>query len=237
MNEAGFQAVHSSLVAASEDHKTTHAMLSQCQGQLQQVLRNNVTFGTTENSVHLSAPSARGSSKITETSVFWKYSSYGMPIGLLKIRLEKSRQSKASARSTPQVCTESDIAIEFVPPRWLSGIVINYSMKLNHDLVSNHWRWGATLNPLTVNYNPFFINAVERLDVEGVRRSFAEGLARPTDYLLNSWNMLEPWYEVCFQSISTNDTLNLSCSHWAGNHGQNLKYLISLNTVRYYLIW
>ena len=216
MNEAGFQAVHSSLVAASssssEDHKTTHAILNQCQGQLQQVLRNYVSFGTNGNSVHLPTPRTRGSNTITETFIFWKYSSYRMPIGRLEIRLKESRQKKTSGRSTTQVCTESAIAIEFVPPQWLSRVAINYSMMLSCDLISDQWRWGATLNPLTVNYNPFFINAVESVDVEGVRRSFAEGLARPTDFLLKWGVYPEPWYEVRLQPLFESNILNLSCS-------------------------
>ena len=188
LSEAGFQAVHSSLVAASssssEDHKATHAMLNEFQGQLQKVLRNHVTFGPVGNTVRLSTLRARALNTITEATVFWKYSSYRMPIGLLKISLSENRQSRSSGRSTLQVCTESVIAIQFVPPRWLSVVALNYSLKLSYDLIGDQWRWGATLNPLTVNYNPFFIDAVNNLDVEGVRRSFAEGLARPTDYLL-----------------------------------------------------
>ena len=196
LNEAGFQAVHHSLVAASasssEEHKTTHTMLNQVQGQLRQVLRNHVTFGPVGNTVRLSTPRARALNTITEATVFWRYSSYRMPIGLLEISLSENRQSKSSGRSTLQVCTESDIAITFVPPRWLSGVAIDYSMRLSCD----HWRWGATLNPLTVNYNAFFIDAVKSLDVEGVRRSFAEGLARPTDYMLDWKSRPQPWYTV-----------------------------------------
>ena len=190
-------------------------MLNQCQGQLQQVLRNHITFEKVGNSVCLSGPRARESNTITGTTVFWKYSSYRMPIGSLQIRLDESQQSKSSGRSTPQVCTESDIAIQFMPPRWLSRVAINYSMKLSYDLISDQWRWGVILNPLTVNYNSFFINAVENLDVEGVRRSFAEGLARPTDYVLRRWYGPRPWYEVRLQSISNSDMLNWSCSVWA----------------------
>ena len=214
MNEAGFQAVHSSLFAASssssEDHKATHAMLNQCQGQLQQVLRNHGSFRTSENSVRLSTPRARGSDTITKITVFWKNSSYRMPIGLLRIILNVSRQSKRSARLTPQVFTESDIAITFVPPRWLSRVAINYSMKLGFDSIS------ATLNPLTVNYNPVFMDAVRDVDVEGVRRSFAEGLARPTDCILMWRCDVEPWYRVRLQSISNSDMLNWSGRLWIG---------------------
>ena len=236
MIEAGFQTVQSSLVAASssgsENHKITHAMLSQCQGQLQQVLQNHVAFGTTGHSVHLSTPHGRGSNKITKTTVFWNYSCYRMPIGSLAISLRECRKGKDSVRSTTQVCTDSGIAIEFVPPRWLSRVAINYSMKLSYDLNSDHWRWGwdATLNPLTVNYNPFFMNAVKSLDVEGVRRSFAEGLARPTDCLLKWIDIPRPWYEVCLQSISNSNMLNWSC-------GFSVHPTPSPKSVRCSIIW
>lgn len=212
MNEAGLRAVHSSMITASssssEDHKATHAMLIHCQGQLQQVLRSNVTFGTVGNGKLWSTPRARASNLISESTVFWKYYHYRMPIGTLKIDLRKSRHSQTSSRSTRQIGTESDIAFDFVPPRWLSRVVIAYSMKLKYDLISNQWHWGATLKPLTVNCNPFFLNAVRSLDVEGVRRSFAEGLAQPTDYVLVGYDRPIPWYMVSLESIAICDVLN-----------------------------
>lgn len=211
MSEAGFQAVHSSLVAASssskEDHKKTHALLSQFQGQLQQMVRKHVAFGTIGDGVRLSKPPVRSSNPMTETTVFWKHSFYWMPIGILKITRKTCQRGRNSSRSASHVSTESDIAVEFVPPRWLSSVLINYSMKRNYDLISDQWRWGGTLRPLTVNYNPFFIKAVESFDLEGVRRSFAEGLARPTDFLLGFGAPL-PWYEVGLQSAFEGEVLN-----------------------------
>ena len=203
-NESGFQDVHTGQMTASssnlECHNTTHALLGQCGGWLQQIIRNHVMFGSPEDSVPTSVPRAKASSKaIVETAVFWKYSVYRMPIGVLKIHLRKTWQSRKPSRSTSQVCTGSDIALEFVPPWWLSRMAIRYSMKLSSDLLSNQLRLGATLDTLTVNYNPLFVKALKSGDVNGVRRSFEEGLARPTDYLLNeSFGILEPWYMVCF---------------------------------------
>lgn len=212
MNEAGLKAVHSSMISASssssEDHKATHAMLIHCQGQLQQVLRSNVTFGTVGNGKFWSTPRARASDTNTGITVYWKYYSYRMPIGILRIRLSKSQQSQTSSRSAQQIGTESEIAFGFVPPRWLSRVVIAYSMKLKYDLISNQWPWGATLKPLTVNCNPFFLYAVRSFDVEGVRRSFAEGLAQPTDYVLVDYHGPIPWYEVSLESIAICDVLN-----------------------------
>ena len=208
MNEAGFQAVHSGLMAASssnlECHDTTHALLGQFGGWLQHIIRNRVTFGSPGDSVPTSVPRAKASSKaIVETAVFWKYSVYCMPIGMLTIRLLKTWQSRDPSCSTSQVCTGSDIALEFVPPWWLSRMAIRYSMKLSSDLLSKQLRLGATLETETVNYNPFFVKAVQSCDVNGVRRSFEEGLARPTDYILVRAHLLVPWYSVCFfQSCS-----------------------------------
>ena len=71
-----------------------------------------------------------------------------------------------------------------VPLRWLSSVVIKYSMNLRHDLISSQWRWGATLAPLAINDNPFFINAIDSLDVRNVRTWFLKGLAKRTDHVL-----------------------------------------------------
>lgn len=202
--EQGFQAVQSSLItsssSASEEHKMTHAMLSQCQSHMQQLLRKHLTFGVAEHSVHL--PSTRPKAlnpNTTETVVFWKYRSLCLPVGTLRIHLNQTRKIINSRRSAPQVYHKSKISVEFVPPPWLSSFVINYSMELSRNLINSHWRWGATLKPLTVNDNPFFINAVRSLDVEGVRTSFATGLASPTDYLANDDayenGLIKPWYE------------------------------------------
>ena len=213
VNEAGFQAVHSGLISAAssnlEEHKTTHAMLSQCQGQIQQMLRNHLTFGTVGNGVRWSNPRAGASNPITETTVFWGRYTYRMPIGMLNMRLNQTRQIRNSRCSAPQSCTESGVVVEFVPPPWLSRVVINYSMKLSCESIKHHLRWGATLECPTVNYNSFFVNAVMSFDVEGIRRSFSEGLAKPTDYILDDFGAY-PWYKVCLELAFNRDVLNSS---------------------------
>ena len=77
---------------------------------------------------------------------------------------------------------------------------------------------GATLEPLTVNYNPIFIDAVNNVEVEGVRRSFAEGLAKPTDYILDRSGDPQHWYWVRLESNFTSTVLNLSCNSWGSPH-------------------
>ena len=216
MNEAGLEAVHSGLINAAssnlEEHKTTHAILRQCQSQLQTFIRNNVTFGTVERSVRsVSTHTGASDPTISETSVFWSYSHHRLLIGMLTICVKKIREKKTFRHSAPRVCTGSEIAVEFVPPPWLSRVAINYSMKVTRDLISSQWYWGAKLEPLTVNCNPVFINALHNLDVEGVHRSFAEGLAKPTDYILDPYGYLNPWYWSLRSGSKAEDVVRRCC--------------------------
>ena len=147
MNEAGFQAVQSGLMTASssssEEHKKTHDMISQCQGQMQQILRNYVTFGTVAHGEHSQSIRPRAlRPAITKNTVFWNYYSHRFPIGMLRIRLKQTRKTGISGRAAPQVRMKSEFAVEFVPPRWLSNFVINCSMKLSRDFIDSQWRWG-----------------------------------------------------------------------------------------------
>ena len=146
INEAGFQAIRSSLIASyssiSEEHKTTRAILSQCQGQSQQRLQDRVTFDTVERT--LDSPPIRPGAvepKTTKTTVYWSHHLYRTPIGLLQIRLNQTRRNRKSKRSIQQVCEESKIAVAFVPPQWLSKVAINYGMKISYGFINNQWRW------------------------------------------------------------------------------------------------
>ena len=140
INEAGFQAVHTGLISAAssnmEEHKTTHAMLSQYQGHIQQMIRNHISFGAVDQRVHSSPSRARASVPTTmEATVFWKHSWHRTPIGMLKISLIQTRQTRNSRRSMLQECEESQIAVEFVPPWWLStdSDQMQYQAELRFD--------------------------------------------------------------------------------------------------------
>lgn len=215
-NEAGFRAIQSSMVSASsssfQEHKTTHAMLSQYQGYVQQILRDRITFGTAQRIIHpTSTRTPAVDHTTTETTVFWKYCFHRLPIGTLHTHLKKTRKLRSSRRSAPQGRIKSEIAVEFVPPPWLSSVVIQFSTKLSCDLIGSQWRWGATLEPLTVNNSPYFLQAVESCDVEGVRRLFAEGLAKPTDYIISYDGFPIMWYYfVCLVPAYYRSMLNFS---------------------------
>ena len=202
ISEAGFQAVQSGLVTAASSikrgHETTHALLSQNDVQLQQILRNQISFRKIWDSVHWR--SNRPKEVIldfVEPNVFLRYYSHTLPIGTLRIRLNRTLQSQQLRTSALKDYAGFEIAVTFMPPWWLSHLMIEYSIRLDYDLNSNQLRWGGRLWPLAVNCNSFFIQAVKSLDVEGVRQSFREGLARPTDYVL-VYSTPHPWHEVRF---------------------------------------
>ncbi|KAL9121112.1 MAG: hypothetical protein Q9187_002336 [Circinaria calcarea] len=185
VSEVGLQAVHSSLMR--KGHKVTQALLSQYGAQLDQITR---ILGTGGHSVYSTSKRLEAPHLTTmETSMFWRFFSYSLPIGNLNI----ARQSIRSKRSASQDHTEWKIAVNFVPPWWLSSFAVRYVMKLDHDLIGDQWRWGASLNPLTINHDPFFLKAARDCVVEGVQESFRKGLARKTDYVLDPWGEPQPW--------------------------------------------
>ena len=209
-SEAGLQAVHSGLMR--EGHQVTQAMLSQYGTQLDQITR---ILGTGGHSVYSTSKVHKVSqSTTTETSIFWRSFSHSLPIGNLNIKLSQARQSMRSKRSASQDHTKSKIEVTFVPPWWLSSLAVQYVMKLDHNLIGNQWRWSANLNPLTINYNPFFIEAAEDWDVEGLRESFRKGLARKTDYILDLWGAPIPWQTVSFPCTVDNEMLSTSFSQY-----------------------
>ena len=200
VNEAGFQAVQSALVTAAsfsrEGHESTHAMLRE-QRTLMQRLGNHLTFGASNNCVRAprGGPDKWGSTA-PMTTVYWKTFYHNLPIGYLRISLDRSQDSKSSEDSTSPESTESNIKVTFVPPKWLTCLAVNYRMKLAYNSFGDLWHWGANLRPLTVNQNPFVIDALETVNLEGIQKSFREGLLHPMDYVLMGCTDPGPWYMV-----------------------------------------
>ena len=203
INEAGFHAVQSALVTAAsfnqEGHESTHAMLRQ-QETLMQRLGNHLALRGSKNCVR--SPTTRSDiwdSTTPMTTVYWKTLYHSLPIGILCISLYHGRDSKGSEDSKLPESSESSISVTFVPPKWLTCLAIDYRLKLGYDFISDQWHWGVNLKPLTVNQNPFVIDALKNLDLGAIQKLFREGLIRPTDYVLRNvpdcpW--VSTWYEV-----------------------------------------
>ncbi len=216
INEAGFQAVQSALVTAAsfnrEGHESTHAMLRQ-QETLMQQLGNYLAFGGSKNCVR--SPRSRSDKmglNTSRTTSNRKMLHHSLPIGMLHISINHTRDGKNSEDSTSPGSTESNIEVTFVPPKWLSCLAVDYRMKLGHNSIGDQWHWGANLRPLTVNQNPFVIDALRTVDVGAIQKSFREGLIQSTDYVLDLGGVY-PWYYVRLSHTFIYDVLKPSISY------------------------
>ena len=216
INEAGFQAVQSALVTAAsfnrEGHESTHAMLRQ-QETLMQRLGSQIALRASKDYVRSPRTGSDKWGSLTPmTTVYWKTLYHNLPIGKLRISMNQTRHCKDSEDSASPESTESSISVTFVPPKWLTCLAVDYKMKLSHNSIGDQWHWGAHLRPLTVNQNPFVINALETLDLGAIKESFSEGLIHPTDCVLDG-TYVKPWYWVRLSHTFIYDVLKSSISY------------------------
>ena len=199
ITESGFQAVQSALVKEAslnrERHESTHARLRQHE-TLMQRLGKQLAFGDSKNCVRSSSSrSDEWGSTTRKTTFYSKIHYHSLPIGKLHISIDHTRQCEDSENSSSPESTESSISVTFVPPKWLTCLAVNYRMKLDYNSIGDQWRWGVNLRPLTVNQNPFVIDALKTLDLGAIQKSFREGLIHPADYVLKG-KYVWPWFYV-----------------------------------------
>ena len=199
INEAGFHAVQSALITAAsfnqDGHESTHAVLRQ-QETLMQQLGNHLALGGSKACVR--SPRTTFNTWVSTTpmtTVYWKTLYHSLPVGTLRISLYPSRDPEGSEDSKLPESSELFISVTFVPPKWLTCLAVDYRLKLGYDFISDQWHWGVNLKPLTVNQNPFVIDALKTFDLGAIQKSFREGLIRPTDYVLR-FEEIRPWYMV-----------------------------------------
>ena len=116
-------------------------------------------------------------------TVYWSYKSYSLPIGSLQVEDSRIFQSNSSEGSSVHESRESKVKITFAPPRWLSSVMLQFSMEILQNLHSSLPGFSVNLTPFTVNYNPLLSKAIREDDVAGLQKLFRDGLARPTDYI------------------------------------------------------
>ena len=213
MTELGFQAVQSALVTAvssnQEEHHLTHTMLRR-QETLMQRLGNHLAFGNSKSCVRPSRTRSDTWGPITPNATFyWKTRYHSLPLGILRISICRARNYRGADNSAFLENTESDIEVTFIPPKWLTCLALDYRMKLSYNSIEDQWHWGVNLRPLTVNQNPFVINALKSCDLGAIQKSFRDGLIRPTDYVLNKWGHILEWYHVRLSYTCIYDVLNL----------------------------
>ena len=200
INEDGFQAIQSALGTAvsinREGHESTHVMLRR-QETLMEQLGNRLALRYGKDYVRLPRTrSDRRDSTTSMTTFCWKTYYHSLPIGKLRISTGHTRYRKDSEASASSERTESNINVTFVPPKWFTCPAVDYTIKLGYNSIVDQWHWGAKLKPLTVNQNPFVINALRKPDLVAIQKSFREGLIHPTDYILRHGHV-RPWYSVC----------------------------------------
>lgn len=215
ITESGFQAVQSALVIEAslnrERHESTHARLGQ-QESLMQRLGNRLLLGDSKNCVRSSRSRSDDWGSTTRKTTFYsKIYYHSIPIGKLRISTNHTRDCKGSENSNSPNSSETNIEATFVPPKWLTCLAVDYRMKLGYNSIEDQWHWGANLRPLTVNQNPFVIDALKTLDLGAIKKSFREGLIQPKDYVL-SHGEVRPWYWVCLSYTFIYDVLNSSIS-------------------------
>ena len=139
-----------------------------------------------------------GSSRDDDASEFielWRSNSHYLLFGRLYVLLHGSRKARHMTQEVVREEMHLEISVNFVASKWLSKLAISFMAKIYCDCISREWKLGANLKPIVYNSDPSFIAAVRARDVEGLRKVFRMGMARPTDYIVDFANAV-PWYQV-----------------------------------------
>ena len=88
------------------------------------------------------------------------------------------------ARKEGSQPTAYHCAFTFIPPPWLSHLILQWEMQVQ-GLASKLPQITVSLCPIRYNSNRELKAAITNLDIAGLQRLFRTGLARPTDYVLD----------------------------------------------------
>ena len=205
VSEAGFEAVLSRFSEAAsstqERQEAVCAALKRYQTKLEHYNDDRGGYRDRGQSLHCSLRRSPPSYETSEMmAVTWKYRRYITPIGALFVQLSSNQRIQGVESRTSGFPIEANIKVIFVPPRWLSSVVIEYGVRYIQTLNQLNFSERQTevsLKHHTINYDPFFLQAVYNIDVDGLRESFEKGLARPTDDVMLPSREVGPWYNVC----------------------------------------
>ena len=71
----------------------------------------------------------------------------------------------------------------FIPPPWLSMLVLHWDLHFN-SILNRPPRISLSLSPVSYNPSQELKAAITTFDLPGLQRLFREGLAQPTDYIV-----------------------------------------------------
>ncbi len=98
----------------------------------------------------------------------------------------------------------------FTPPPWLSILVLHWDLHIN-SVLNRPPRLSFSLSPICYNPSQELKAAITTFDLPKLQRLFREGLAQPTDYIVQRRpvSLLEVCISVVFES---------SLSHFSSRH-------------------
>ena len=98
----------------------------------------------------------------------------------------------------------------FTPPSWLSMLVLHWDLQIN-SVLNRPPGLSFSLSPIRYNPNQELKAAITTFDLPGLQRLFRDGLARPTDYIVQRRpvSLLEVCLSVNFES---------GLSHFSSRH-------------------
>lgn len=154
-----------------------------------QLLRRQLELGPFQPSSSVIRPATnvqrqRSRRKATvAATIYWSSRSYSLAIGTLHAQVIKKPKCSASTEAASQELEESGIHLTFVPPRWLSSVMLRCDLEICHKMKSSFSGLMVNITPVSINNNPPLYQALEQADVAGLQYLFRAGLARPTDHI------------------------------------------------------
>jgi hypothetical protein len=128
------------------------------------------------------------------------FRSYCLPLGQLSIRSIETRSSRIS--DDTDGASDARVEVTFVPPQWLSNTLLRCNFNNFHCTAHGHPPPLFSLTPITINQSRQLSAALFSCDVSQLKYLFQNGLARPTDMII------DPFYhdpvtllEVCNSSL------------------------------------
>jgi hypothetical protein len=83
-----------------------------------------------------------------------------------------------------QRCMRSASTFTFIPPRWISRLVLCWILEIR-DCSVGLPRLSLSLSPIRYNSSKDLKTAIESFDIAKLQRLFRAGLAGPNDYVLS----------------------------------------------------
>ncbi len=105
------------------------------------------------------------------------YHKYNFCVGQLLVQ-------KFESAKTDRTC-DTNFEIEFVPPWWMSNIILRCSITKSQDTACGRLGPVLSLTPISINQNPDLLKALYGCDVSQLKTLFTAYSARPTDMIID----------------------------------------------------